>query len=55
VRADRRSVYRQHGLSVADGLRSEWETSVGVVATEGVAGASRFAAGVGRHGDFGAI
>jgi enoyl-CoA hydratase len=55
ARADRRSVYCAHGLSVAEGLRSEWKTSVHVVETEGVAGAMRFASGKGRGGDFEAI
>jgi enoyl-CoA hydratase len=55
VRADRRSVSLAHGLSVAEGLRSEWETSVHVVEEEGLAGALRFASGKGRGGDFGAI
>ena len=53
MRADRRSVHLQHGLSVGEALRSEWTTSVGVVASEGVAGATRFSGGKGRHGDFG--
>ena len=52
VRADRRSVYRQHGLPVADALRTEWENSVDVVETEGLAGAMRFNSGKGRHGDY---
>ena len=52
MRADRRSVHLQHGLSVGEALRSEWTTSVGVVASEGVAGATRFSGGKGRHGDF---
>jgi len=55
MRADRRSVYAQHGLPVADGLRAEWAISAAMVVTEGVAGATRFAAGHGRHGDFGEI
>jgi enoyl-CoA hydratase len=52
VRADRRSVYRAQGLSVRAGLESEWATSSGIVKAEGIAGAQRFAAGRGRHGDF---
>ncbi|MFL5142005.1 MAG: crotonase/enoyl-CoA hydratase family protein, partial [Microvirga sp.] len=55
VRADRRSVYRAHGLPVAEALRSEWQTSVHVLEEEGVAGAARFSSGKGRGGDFGAI
>lgn len=52
VRADRRSVYLQHGLPVRDALAAEWRNSAGVLASEGVAGAGRFAGGAGRHGDF---
>lgn len=52
VRADRASVYRQHGLSVLDGLRSEYAGSLPVIREESVMGATRFAGGKGRHGDF---
>jgi enoyl-CoA hydratase len=52
LRADRRSVWLQEGLSECDALRSEWECSVPVVEQEGIAGARRFARGFGRHGDF---
>jgi len=52
MRADRRSVYRAWGKSVRQGLESEWATSAGIVKTEGMAGATRFAQGKGRHGDF---
>jgi enoyl-CoA hydratase len=55
VRADRRSVYAQHGLPLRAALAREWEGSVGVVTLEGAAGAQRFNAGKGRHGDFGDI
>jgi enoyl-CoA hydratase len=55
LRADRLSVYRAWGKSVRDGLESEWATSAGIVKAEGIAGALRFAAGKGRHGDFGDI
>ena len=55
MRADRRSVWLQEGLSEMEGLRSEWACSSGMVAREGAAGAARFAAGKGRHGDFGEI
>ncbi len=55
MRADRRSVYAQHGLSEGDGLRSEWAISAAMVAAEGIAGAARFSDGRGRHGDFGEI
>src|SRR5215510_9763196 len=52
VRADRRSVYLQHGHSVREAMKREWENGVGVVELEGVRGAARFAEGTGRHGDF---
>jgi enoyl-CoA hydratase len=55
MRADRQSVYAQHGLNELDALRSEWRTSVTMVAAEGIDGATRFSAGRGRHGDFGDI
>ncbi len=52
LRADRRSVLLQEGLPEADALRSEWDCSSGVFEREGAAGAARFSAGQGRHGDF---
>jgi enoyl-CoA hydratase len=52
MRADRLSVYRAWGKPVRQGLESEWETSARVVKAEGIAGATRFASGKGRHGDF---
>ncbi len=52
VRADRRSVWRQEGLSEEEALRSEWACSAHVVKSEGAAGAARFASGHGRHGKF---
>jgi enoyl-CoA hydratase/carnithine racemase len=55
MRADRRSVLLQEGLSEMDGLRSEWACSAAMVEHEGAAGAARFASGKGRHGDFGEI
>jgi enoyl-CoA hydratase len=55
MRADRRSVWLQEGLSEMDGLRAEWDCSSGMVEREGAAGAARFASGKGRHGDFGSI
>src|SRR6516165_1110490 len=53
VRADRRSAYRQQGLTVRAALEQEWVNSIEVVELEGAAGAARFAKGAGRHGDFG--
>ena len=52
MRADRRSVYLQHGLSVEEGLKAEWNNSIGMLAEEGIEGATRFKSGSGRHGDF---
>ena len=52
VRADRRSVYLQHGLPVREALESEWRNSQAIVDAEGIAGAARFADGKGRHGDY---
>jgi len=53
LRADRQSVYAQHGLLEAQALRSEWAISTALVAAEGIAGARRFSDGRGRHGYFG--
>ncbi|MEM7325418.1 MAG: crotonase/enoyl-CoA hydratase family protein [Actinomycetota bacterium] len=53
VRADRRSAIDQQGMSERDGLINEWRTSRDIVAAEGVAGATRFAEGAGRHGTCG--
>ena len=55
TRADRRSVYLQQGHSVREAMRREWYNSVPTFWAEGAAGAARFAAGKGRHGDFGDI
>jgi enoyl-CoA hydratase len=52
MRADRRSVWRQEGLGERDALRSEW-ASAAIFEHEGAQGAASFAAGKGRHGDFG--
>jgi enoyl-CoA hydratase len=52
MRADRRSVWLQEGLSETEGLRAEWACSAGLVEREGAAGAARFASGKGRHGAF---
>ncbi len=52
MRADRRSVYQQHGLSLRAALQQEWENSVRVIESEGIEGAGRFTSGRGRHGGF---
>ncbi len=55
VRADRASAYRQHGLSLRDAMRQEYDGGLAALRREGVAGAARFAGGIGRHGDYGRI
>ena len=55
MRADRRSVFRQEGLSLREAMRFEWENGVPAYYAEGAAGAARFAAGKGRGGDFSKI
>lgn len=52
MRADRRSVYMQHGLSVREAQRREWYNGQQCLVAEGVAGAARFAGGKGRGGDY---
>jgi enoyl-CoA hydratase len=52
MRADRRSVYLQHGLPVAQALKREWENSIGALKAEVIAGAARFKTCKGRHGQF---
>ena len=53
VLADRSSAYAGLDLPLAEALRAEGAAGVPIVAAEGAAGAARFAAGAGRHGDFG--
>ena len=55
MRADRRSVYAQQGLTVREAMRKEWYNGIPTFKAEGAAGAARFASGKGRHGDFGDI
>ena len=52
MRADRRSVYHQEGLGLREAMRYEWENGIPALAAEGRAGASRFASGKGRGGNF---
>ena len=53
MRSDRRSSYEQWGRSLDDALARETELGLGVMASgETVEGATRFAAGEGRHGSF---
>lgn len=53
MRADRRSVFRQEGLSLREAMRYEWANGIPALAAEGRAGAARFASGKGRGGNFG--
>ena len=56
LRSDRLSAYEQWDLSLHDALRNEFERGLAVIASrETVDGATRFASGRGRHGDFDAI
>ena len=53
--ADRRSIIENHGASVREGRRREWANGIDSAVNQGTAGAGRFAAGKGRHGDYGEI
>ncbi len=55
VRADRRSAIRGQGKPVREALINEWYNGREALIKNGVAGASRFKDGLGRHGDFGKI
>jgi len=55
VRADRRSAIKSHGLTVREALIQEWYNGREALIADGVAGASRFSEGLGRHGDFARI
>jgi len=55
VRGDRRSAIASHGMPVRDALIQEWYNGREALVKDGVAGASRFRDGMGRHGDFGKI
>jgi enoyl-CoA hydratase len=52
VRADRRSAIRSHGLAVREALIQEWYNGREALVENGLAGATRFKDGLGRHGDF---
>lgn len=51
MKADRMSTYTQWDLPLAEALRQEWERGKHCIA-DGLDGASRFATGAGRHGQF---
>jgi enoyl-CoA hydratase len=53
LRADRWSARNQSALAADRAMEDEFWNSLRVIRAEGVAGARRFAAGAGRHGDFG--
>ncbi len=53
MRNDRKSAYEQWNLSMTDALKNEFELGIEVIASnETLTGATRFASGKGRHGDF---
>ncbi len=52
MRADRLSAYRQWDLPLTDALGQEGAGGYPIVFEEAIAGADRFAKGVGRHGEF---
>jgi enoyl-CoA hydratase len=53
MRSDRLSAYEQWGMTLDEGLRNETRHGISTIQSgETVAGASRFAEGVGRHGKF---
>jgi enoyl-CoA hydratase len=54
MRADRRSVRTQHGLSMREALQQEWKGSKDEVSI-GIEGAARFSNGKGRGGDFSGV
>ncbi len=56
LRSDRLSAYEQWDLPLHEALHNEFERGLAVIASrETVDGATRFASGKGRHGDFDAI
>jgi enoyl-CoA hydratase len=53
LRSDRLSAYEQWGLSLEDALHNEFQRGLTVIdSRETVEGATRFASGKGRHGNF---
>jgi enoyl-CoA hydratase len=53
LRSDRLSAYEQWAMPLEAALRNEYEHGLAVIASrETLEGATRFAAGKGRHGDF---
>ncbi len=52
MRSDRASALEQEGLSEDDALAAEYRHGLRALEAESVAGATRFAEGAGRHGEF---
>lgn len=52
VLADRRSIRETHGLTMREALKLEWANGLEAIRRQGTAGAARFSAGAGRHGEF---
>jgi enoyl-CoA hydratase len=52
VRSDRASTLEQWGLTEADALAAEYRHGLRALESDSLAGATRFAAGAGRHGSF---
>ncbi len=53
MRSDRMSAYEQWSLSLEDALQNEFNRGMKVISSgETLAGADRFAKGIGKHGDF---
>ncbi len=52
LRADRLSAYGAFDGPLPEVLRREFETGIGSLQVDGIAGAARFASGSGRHGRF---
>jgi enoyl-CoA hydratase len=52
LRSDRRSAYDQADLPFAEAMAHEFSLGMGSLATDGIAGAARFAGGAGRHGTY---
>ena len=50
LRSDRRSAHEQYNLSLEEALANEFRLGMGSLLAEGLHGAGRFAAGMGRHG-----
>jgi enoyl-CoA hydratase len=52
LREDRLSVYGQTGLELTAAMAAEWEHGMRSLSADSLAGAARFTAGQGRHGEF---